>query len=148
MDPLADKILTASALICLIPIIPAWVVILIIGREFLITGLRLLASSQNVIIPAERLGKHKTGWQMATVICYLLFFGIIRLFPALSEQHAWMLANNVPPRLLLPSPCLPEFWVVLFFVLSGYAVLAVTVVLTLYSGVAYFWKNRSLIKTK
>ena len=58
MDPLADKILTASAFICLIPFgaLPAWAVIIIISREFLITGLRLLASSKGVILPAEKLG--------------------------------------------------------------------------------------------
>ncbi len=70
MDPLADKILTAAAFICLIPYgaLPAWVVIVIIAREFLITGLRLLAGAKGVVLPAEKLGKHKTGWQMATII--------------------------------------------------------------------------------
>src|SRR6478736_7586805 len=74
MDPLADKVLTASAFICLIPFkaLPAWAVIIIISREFLITGLRLLASSKGVILPAERIGKHKTIWQMVAIIYFLL----------------------------------------------------------------------------
>jgi len=126
MDPLADKILTVSAFICLIPDIPAWIVILVVAREFLITGLRLLASSQNVILPAERLGKHKTGWQMAAVICYLLFLGVEQVFPLLKEYQVWTAG----------------------FAIIAYTILTIMTVLTLYSGVAYFWKNRSLIQTK
>ena len=82
MDPLADKILTASAFICLIPYkaLPAWVVIIIISREFLITGLRLLASSKGVILPAEKLGKHKTAWQMITIVFFLALLSL-RHFP-------------------------------------------------------------------
>ena len=66
MDPVADKVLMAAAFVCLIPehAIPAWAVIVIISREFLITGLRLLAANKGVVLPAEKLGKHKTAWQM------------------------------------------------------------------------------------
>ncbi len=68
MDPLADKVLMAAAFICLIPeyAIPAWAAIVIISREFLITGLRLLASAKGKVLPADRMGKHKTAWQMVT----------------------------------------------------------------------------------
>ena len=137
MDPLADKILIASAFICLIPAIPAWVVILIIAREFLITGLRLLASSQNVIMPAERLGKHKTGWQMATVISYLLFYGIMQIWYGLGLERFWIFSGEEVERYFFQA----LDWI-------SFGILTVTVVLTLYSGVAYFWKNRSLIRTK
>ena len=73
MDPLADKLLVCSAMICLVDKgrLASWIVIIIISREFLITGLRLLASSKNIILPAEKLGKHKTAWQMITIIYYL-----------------------------------------------------------------------------
>src|SRR5258708_12273819 len=73
MDPVADKVLMAAAFICLIPehAIPAWAAIVIISREFLITGLRLLALSKGIILPADKMGKHKTVWQILTFIHFL-----------------------------------------------------------------------------
>src|SRR6187402_651113 len=78
MDPVADKVLVAAAFILLVSeqAIPAWAAIVIISREFLITGLRLLASSKGVVLPAEKLGKHKTAWQMVTVIYFLLLLAL------------------------------------------------------------------------
>jgi CDP-diacylglycerol--glycerol-3-phosphate 3-phosphatidyltransferase len=123
MDPLADKILTAAAFICLIPYhaLPAWVVIVIISREFLITGLRLLAGAKGVVLPAEKLGKHKTAWQMATIIFFLL---LLALDDGGHTHPEWM----------------HTAWVVV-----GTVMIAITTALTVYSGAGYFWKNRSLI---
>ena len=74
MDPLADKLLVCSALICLIQLesIPAWVVIIIIAREFIISGFRLIASDNRVVIAASYWGKFKTAFQMLTVIVLIL----------------------------------------------------------------------------
>ncbi|MCI7244575.1 MAG: CDP-diacylglycerol--glycerol-3-phosphate 3-phosphatidyltransferase [Lachnobacterium sp.] len=74
MDPLADKLLVCSALICLIQLesIPAWVVIIIIAREFIISGFRLIASDNGVVIAASYWGKIKTAFQMLTVIVLIL----------------------------------------------------------------------------
>lgn len=74
MDPLADKLLVCSALICLIQLelIPAWVVIIIIAREFIISGFRLIASDNGVVIAASYWGKFKTAFQMLTVIFLIL----------------------------------------------------------------------------
>ena len=74
MDPLADKLLVCSALICLIQLelIPAWVVIIIIAREFIISGVRLVASDNGVVIAASYWGKFKTAFQMLTVIVLIL----------------------------------------------------------------------------
>ncbi len=123
MDPLADKILTAAAFICLIPYgaLPAWVVIVIIAREFLITGLRLLAGAKGVVLPAEKLGKHKTAWQMATIIFFLL---LLALGEWNSRRLAWV----------------PQAWDYI-----GEPMVAITTLLTVYSGAGYFWKNRALI---
>src|SRR4029077_16875703 len=68
MDPLVDKIMTMAAFICLVSLgsVPAWAVIVIVSREFLITGLRLIAAARGKVLPAERLGKHKTVWQIMT----------------------------------------------------------------------------------
>jgi len=69
MDPLADKLLVSSAMICLVEleILPAWVVIIIIAREFAISGFRLVASDNGVVIAAGKLGKWKTVFQMIMV---------------------------------------------------------------------------------
>ena len=74
MDPLADKLLVCSALICLIQLelIPAWVVIIIIAREFIISGFRRVASDNGVVIAASYWGKFKTAFQMLTVIVLIL----------------------------------------------------------------------------
>jgi CDP-diacylglycerol--glycerol-3-phosphate 3-phosphatidyltransferase len=125
MDPLADKILTAAAFVCLVPLhaLPAWVVIVIVAREFLITGLRLLAGAKGVVLPAEKLGKHKTAWQMATIIFFLLLLAVQDMTFAHQTWATWAW-NYV-----------------------GAAMVTVTTVLTVYSGAGYFWKNRSLIET-
>ena len=77
MDPLADKLLVCSALICLIQLelIPAWVVIIIIAREFIISGFRLVASDNGVVIAASYWGKFKTTFQMVMVCLMLINFG-------------------------------------------------------------------------
>lgn len=74
MDPLADKLLVSSALICLVALnkIPAWIVIVIIAREFIISGFRLVAADNGVVIAASYWGKFKTAFQMVTVIVLIL----------------------------------------------------------------------------
>ena len=83
MDPLADKLLVCSAMICLIPLgkLAAWVVIVIIAREFIISGFRLVASDNGVVIAASWWGKWKTVFQMAMVICLLLEMDLPVLHP-------------------------------------------------------------------
>lgn len=74
MDPLADKLLVCSALICLIKLnaLPAWMVIVIISREFIISGFRLIASDNGVVIAASYWGKFKTTFQMVSVVLLIL----------------------------------------------------------------------------
>ncbi len=74
MDPLADKLLVCSALICLIELgqIPSWMVIIIISREFIISGFRLVASDNGVVIAASYWGKFKTTFQMIAVVLLIL----------------------------------------------------------------------------
>lgn len=73
MDPLADKLLVCSALICLVELrrIPSWIVIIIIAREFIISGFRLIASDNGVVIAASYWGKFKTTFQMI-MICFMI----------------------------------------------------------------------------
>ncbi len=74
LDPIADKILVTAALVILVrmEIIPAWIAIIIIGREFAVTGLRAIAASDGIVIPAETVGKYKVGTQILAVLSLIL----------------------------------------------------------------------------
>lgn len=74
MDPLADKLLVCSALICLVDLkqLPAWMVIVVISREFIISGFRLVASDNGIVIAASYWGKFKTTFQMISVILLIV----------------------------------------------------------------------------
>ena len=91
MDPLADKLLVCSAMICLVDLklLPAWIVIIIIAREFIISGFRLIAAEHQIVIAASMWGKFKTTFQMIAVI--LMIFNI----PALKTVTFIMLAAAV-----------------------------------------------------
>jgi len=128
MDPLVDKIMMAAAFICLVPLkaIPAWAATVIVSREFLITGLRLLAASKGRVLSAEKLGKHKTAWQIVTAIFFLLMLSV--------GEFARLKAT--PASALLYD----RIWT-----WGGAFLLVVTVALTLVSGAGYLWKNWALI---
>jgi CDP-diacylglycerol---glycerol-3-phosphate 3-phosphatidyltransferase len=125
MDPLVDKIMLAAAFISLVPLkaVPAWAATTVVARDFLITGLRLMASAKGRILPAESLGKHKTSWQVITVLFFLGLFSASELGFANEGSVWWLRAWNQAGPLLV--------WI--------------TVVLTLYSGLAYAWRHRELI---
>ena len=74
MDPLADKLLVCSALICLVQLgqLPAWIVIIIISREFIISGFRLVAADQGIVIAASMWGKSKTVSQMISIVLLII----------------------------------------------------------------------------
>jgi CDP-diacylglycerol---glycerol-3-phosphate 3-phosphatidyltransferase len=84
LDPIADKLIVMAALIMILPFdrVPAWMVLVILGREIIITGLRGIASTEGIVIPASTLGKFKTIFQLVAIIGLLLhydyhwFFGI------------------------------------------------------------------------
>ena len=125
MDPLVDKIMLAAAFISLVPLkaVPAWAATTIVARDFLITGLRLMASAKGRILPAESLGKQKTSWQVITVLFFLGLFSASELRFANEGSVWWLRAWNQAGPILV--------WV--------------TVALTLYSGLAYAWRHRELI---
>jgi CDP-diacylglycerol--glycerol-3-phosphate 3-phosphatidyltransferase len=125
MDPLVDKIMMAAAFISLVPMeaIPAWAATTVVGREFLITGLRLMASARGQVLPAERLGKHKTSWQIITVIFFLGLLSARELHHGNPDSGWWY-----------------RGWYEL-----GPVLVWITVGLTLYSGVRYTWRHRDVI---
>ena len=90
MDPLADKLLVCSAMICMIEVdkLPAWVVIIIIGREFIISGFRLIAVENGIVIAANYWGKFKTVSQMIMIILLMLDFGGV--FAVLTQIFIWL----------------------------------------------------------
>lgn len=122
MDPLADKVFVTAVFLILVEsrLVPAWIAVTIISREFMVTGLRVLAASKGVIIPADRWGKLKTALQMT-----ILAIGGV----------AWV---NWLPIDLTPSTQLDFIRVIwqgcLWFI----------VLITLGSGFGYFWRYRSL----
>jgi CDP-diacylglycerol--glycerol-3-phosphate 3-phosphatidyltransferase len=128
MDPLADKILMCGGFVMLTVLgeIPAWIVIVILTREFLITGLRLVASAEGVVLAAENLGKHKTVWQIITVIYFLLYLA------SAEPAFAWT------SFLFEWKPTSPEIF--------GQLLIWLSLVLTILSGLSYAWKNRVLLK--
>ena len=90
MDPLADKLLVCSALICLAAMdrLAAWIVIIIIGREFIISGFRLVAADNGVVIAASYWGKFKTVSQMIMIILMIMNLGGI--FDILETVFVWL----------------------------------------------------------
>ncbi len=82
LDPIADKILIMSALVILVEIrsdvVHAWIAIVIIGREFAVTGLRAMAAAEGIIIPAETAGKYKVGAQITAVLSLLLDYYLMK----------------------------------------------------------------------
>lgn len=125
MDPLVDKIMMAAAFISLVPLgaIPAWAATTMVARDFLITGLRLMASSRGQVLPAERLGKHKTSWQIITVVFFLVLLSLRELKYAETENGWWFRAWDQGGPLLV--------WIAVAF--------------TVYSGLRYAWRHRDVI---
>src|SRR6266511_3671119 len=125
MDPLVDKIMMAAAFISLVPLkaVPAWAATTVVARDFLITGLRLMASANGRILPAERLGKQKTSWQIITIIFFLALLSMAELQYANEKSTWWVNA-----------------WTV-----AGPVLVWITVALTIYCAVAFPLLHRELI---
>jgi len=127
MDPLADKVLIAAALILLVDhdLIWGWTVVVVIAREFLVTGLRLLAASEGIVVAAEKLGKWKTTIQIVTVVYCLLYLasieGVLSALTPIFSNHLTGLAG------------------------LGRGLEIAMTLLTLWSGVGYLKKNRRLL---
>lgn len=126
MDPLADKVLVMSAMICFVAldITPAWIVIVILAREFLVTSLRLIAAGEGVVIAADKWGKIKTVTQMIWIIWTILWLCIIGfgVFNGAAEQQTAVIGYIVSDLLMYAS---------VFF--------------TLLSGFNYICKNKQLL---
>ena len=114
MDPLADKVLVAAALVCLAwsHDIPAWAAIVLISRDFLITGLRQLALSNGTVLAADPAGKTKTASQMTMIAFFLLRDAIGEFAGASAPYAAWVL-------------------------ITGKILIAASVILSIYSGWRY-----------
>lgn len=123
MDPLADKLLVAGALVALVELqsLTSWVVIAILGREFAVTGLRALAAAEGAVIPASPLGKVKTVLQVVAIVLIIL-----------SRQAALAWFGPVAP--LIP-------------VLAPWA-LAAALAVTIWSGLEYGWRYLQLVEQR
>lgn len=130
MDPLADKLLVTAALISLVDlhVVPAWAAIIIIAREFAVSGLRTIAASEGKIIAASWWGKIKTVIQIIAIIAMLLKVNI---------------DNNVYLTNLVTNSV---FWDNFFIYIPDWS-MYVAVIITLVSGYDYFKKNKHTIAT-
>ena len=126
MDPIADKILVLAAFAAFLQLqlIEAWMFVIIVSREILITSLRLFALNKGKVLSAARAGKHKTVSQMA-VIFYILGFIVVK--ESVMTFSSW-------------NPVWEDF-----FRKSINIMMLLTVGLTLYSGLSYLWENRKII---
>ncbi len=120
MDPIADKILVFGAFLAFVQlsVVPAWMVIVMLAREVLITGLRLLAANRGQVLPAQSSGKHKTILQLVSILTILSLL-FLREIP---QAQAWIE---------------PGFWAVRIL-------LYVVVAWTLYSGFKFLAANRKV----
>ncbi len=127
MDPLADKIMVCSAYIACVDLhwMAGWMAVVVVAREFAVTGLRLLAASKNVVLAAERFGKNKTISQITAIIALLV-------------QHSYAQWGVIGWPFGLPIAGRP--WVDWFTPIAVW----VAIVMTAVSGVVYLWRNRSL----
>jgi len=128
MDPIADKILICAAFIYFVeayPRIPSWIVTIIIGREFVVSGIRLLAASKGKIVAADWAGKLKTTAQLTAIITILHIIFYIKLAEAVPALAYWDVIKG--------------YVNVLIYVLVGFAL-----VMSLISGYNYLWVNRRL----
>lgn len=126
MDPLADKVLVMSAMLCFVSagLAPAWIVIVILTREFLVTSLRLIAAGEGTVIAADKWGKIKTVTQMIWIIWTILWIFIINLG----------VFNDSP-----------EMGAALFGWLLSDILMYASTFFTLLSGFNYVYKNRQLL---
>ncbi len=136
MDPLADKILISACFISFVAIghiIPAWIVIAIISREFLITGLRLLAIQKGRVLPASAWGKHKLIWQTIAIVTILVGYSLqFDLLPRLLQEWSGGAAFQ---RAFVP-----------FFHFVANLLVWIVAVLTVVSGSVYMWQCRDLYR--
>ena len=125
MDPLADKILTSTALISFASLghVQPWMVLMIIGRDFIVTGLRSVAAYRGLIILPSRVAKWKTASQMVVIVIILLYINIRTTLLAYGQ---WDLEID------------PIAWIVLN------SMVFISMVLTVSSGLDYLIKNRSI----
>ncbi len=95
MDPLADKILVAAALLALIElgVLPSWVALIILAREFIVSGIRMVAASQGVVIAASWYGKAKTVSQIVAIVLFIVKDGIVAVDPTGALQNPFYLAS-------------------------------------------------------
>jgi CDP-diacylglycerol--glycerol-3-phosphate 3-phosphatidyltransferase len=129
MDPLADKIMVCSAFIAFVGVhwVQAWMAVVVVARELAITGLRLLAASKNVLLAAERYGKHKTISQIVAIIAILVRESYGDWGRVGEWIWGWHLFDQKP-------------WIWWFAEASKW----LAVILTFVSGWIYLWRNRGL----
>lgn len=141
LDPLADKLIISAALISFVGLrelsIPAWMIVFIISREFIVTGLRQLALSKGRVIPADAVGKVKTTLQSIASIFLLI---ILIVNSALKKFY-----NITPQDLLMERTSSIGYYLGLVLAKFPHWVMFIVMILTIYSGISYLYKHREIL---
>ncbi|MFH1368782.1 MAG: CDP-diacylglycerol--glycerol-3-phosphate 3-phosphatidyltransferase [Elusimicrobiota bacterium] len=141
LDPIADKLIISAAFITFVGLkelrIPAWMVILIITREFIITGLRSLAASKNIVIPAKKSGKFKTTSQIISIIALLLILIV--------NSALWRYYRIVPSELLYSAETM-KYALGWILVKLPFWLMLITTTLTVISGATYLKEHKDLLR--
>lgn len=121
MDPLADKILVASAMVALVElgVLPSWIVMVVLAREFIISGIRMMAATKNVVIAASWYGKAKTIFTMVALTLFILMDCPL-VYDSIPFTHGQLVSFS---------------WILMI----------IAVILTIVSLVDYFMKSKSLL---
>lgn len=124
LDPIADKILIIGVFLAFLQlrVVNAWMVSVIMFREFIVTGLRLYSLNKGVVLEAKKWGKHKTLSQVLGIIIIFMIMILYSLFPS-SNRIMGLYYSFIP--------------LIMWYI----------VIITLFSGVYYFWVNRKIIRT-
>lgn len=152
MDPLTDKVMVCAVFVSfaeisfvhqgtfihagtvvngmtLVPLVPAWITVVIISREFLVTGLRLLAANKGVVISAGKWGKHKTVWQIIAIVLLLI---------GLSYRNDYL--RGIDPESLADFDFI--------FIFAAHAIAVAVAIITVASGFLYFSQHRDLLSRR
>lgn len=125
LDPIADKILIIGVFLAFLQlevVVNAWMISIIMLREFIVTGMRLYSLNRGEVLEAKRWGKHKTVSQIVAILFIFIAFLLFKKFPT----------NNI---------------VIFLYTKVTHVLMWYVVMITLFSGVYYFWANRRSIKT-
>ncbi len=156
LDPLADKILVVAAMICFVELklTYSWVVIIIIAREFMVSGVRMLAAGrkEKIVIAADISGKIKTAFTMLAIVAVLLMLSLLQMgvFANVPVNYLGYISTYNNTEIIDRTRMVPEIADYLIAIKNIHVItdilMCISAALTVWSGVSYMWKFRAVFK--